>query len=76
MENTFGFLSQVIGNLGPRVQEKIVKLVRSWAKISQRQTLFVQRLKKKIGKVSAGKTDQIVEVLNELMGGPGGFIFD
>jgi hypothetical protein len=58
------------------VQEKIVKLVRSWAKISQRQTLFVQRLKKKIGKVSAGKTDQIVEVLNELMGGPGGFIFD
>ena len=76
MENTFGFLSQVIGNLGPRVQEKIVKLVRSWAKISQRQTLFVQRIKKKIGKVSAGKTDQIVEVLNELMGGPGGFIFD
>ena len=76
MENTFGFLSQVIGNLGPRVQEKIVKLVRSWAKISQRQTLFVQRLKKNIGKVSAGKTDQIVEVLNELMGGPGGFIFD
>ena len=44
---------------------------RSWAKISQVRTLSVQRLKKKIGKASAGEMDQIVEGLNELIGGTG-----
>jgi mRNA interferase MazF len=44
---------------------------RSWAKISQIRTLSVQRLKKKISKVSAGEMDQIVEGLNELIGGTG-----
>jgi len=43
---------------------------RSWAKISQIRTLSVQRLKKKIGKASPGEMDQIVEGLNELIGGP------
>ncbi len=42
---------------------------RSWAKIGQVRTLSVQRLKKKIGKASAGEMDQIVEGLNELIGG-------
>jgi mRNA interferase MazF len=44
---------------------------RSWAKISQTRTLSVERLKKKIGKASAGEMDQIVEGLNELIGGAG-----
>jgi mRNA interferase MazF len=44
---------------------------RSWAKISQIRTLSVQRLKKKIGKASAGEMDQVVEGLNELIGGTG-----
>jgi mRNA interferase MazF len=42
---------------------------RSWAKISQVRTLSVQRLQKKIGKASAREMDQIVEGLNELIGG-------
>ena len=42
---------------------------RSWAKISQIRTLSVQRLKKKVGKASAVEVDQIVEVLDELIGG-------
>ena len=46
---------------------KLPKL--SWAKISQIRTLSVQRLKKKIGKASPGKMDQIVEGLKELIGG-------
>jgi mRNA interferase MazF len=44
---------------------------RSWAKISQIRTLSVQRLQKKIGKASAEEMDQIVEGLNELIGGLG-----
>ena len=44
---------------------------RSWAKISQILTLSVQRLRKKIGKASVGEMDQIVEGLNELIGGAG-----
>ena len=44
---------------------------RSWAKISQVRTLSVQHLKKKIGKASAEEMDQIVEGLNELIGGAG-----
>jgi mRNA interferase MazF len=42
---------------------------RSWAKIGQIRTLSVQRLKKKIGKASAAEMDQMVEGLNELIGG-------
>ena len=42
---------------------------RSWAKISQIRTLSVQRLKKKIGKASPAELDQIVEGLNEIIGG-------
>ena len=42
---------------------------RSWAKISQIRTLSVQRLKKKIGKASPEELDQIVDGLNELIGG-------
>ena len=45
---------------------------RSWVKISQIRTLAVQRLQKKIGKASHGEMDQIVEGLNELIGGRGG----
>lgn len=44
---------------------------RSWARLSQVRTLSVQRLKKRIGKASAGEMDQIVEGLNELIGGTG-----
>lgn len=42
---------------------------RTWAKMSQVRTLSVQRLQKRIGKASAGEMDQIVECLNELIGG-------
>ncbi len=44
----------------------------SWAKISQVRTLSVQRLGKKIGKASPEELDQIVEGLNELIGGQQG----
>lgn len=44
---------------------------RSWAKISQVRTPSVQRPKKKIGKASAEEMDQIVEGLNEFIGGAG-----
>lgn len=50
-------------------QAKLPK--RSWAKISQIRTLSVQRLRKKIGQASAEEMDQIVEGLNELIGGAG-----
>lgn len=43
---------------------------RSWAKLSQIRTLSVQRLKKKIGKASPEELGQIVQGLNELIGGP------
>jgi mRNA interferase MazF len=43
---------------------------RSWAKISQIRTLSVQRLQKKIGKVSPEALEQIVQGFNELIGGP------
>jgi len=41
----------------------------SWAKISQIRTLSVQRLGKKIGRASPEELDQIIEGLNELIGG-------
>jgi len=40
-------------------------------KISQIRALSVQRARKKIGKASAGEMEQIVEGLNELIGGGG-----
>jgi len=42
---------------------------RSWAKISQIRTLSVERLGKRIGKASPEELDQIIEGLNELIGG-------
>ncbi len=42
---------------------------RSWAKISQVRTLSVQRLGKKIGQVSSEELDQLIEGLNEIIGG-------
>lgn len=41
----------------------------SWVKISQIRTLSVQRLGKKIGQVSSEKLDQLIEGLNEIIGG-------
>ncbi|MBI3592966.1 MAG: type II toxin-antitoxin system PemK/MazF family toxin [Nitrospirae bacterium] len=41
---------------------------RSWVKISQIRTLSVERLGKKIGKVSPEELDQIIEGLNEIVG--------
>lgn len=42
---------------------------RSWVKISQVRTLSVERLGKKLGRVSPEELDRIVEGLNELIGG-------
>lgn len=42
---------------------------RSWVKISQIRTLAVERLEKKIGTVTPEELDQIVEGLNEIIGG-------
>src|ERR1041385_2938663 len=41
---------------------------KSWVKISQIRTLSVQRLGKKIGKISPESLEQIVEGLNEIIG--------
>ncbi len=41
---------------------------RSWVKISQIRTLSTERIGKKIGAVSQGKLDQIIEGLNEIIG--------
>lgn len=43
-------------------------LKRSWAKISQIRTLSVERLGKRIGKVSLEELDQVIEGLNEIIG--------
>lgn len=40
----------------------------SWVKISQIRTLSVQRLRKKIGRVTPDELDQIIEGLNEIIG--------
>ena len=42
---------------------------KSWAKISQIRTLSVQRLTKKIGRVSDEELNLAVEGLNEIIGG-------
>jgi len=41
---------------------------RSWVKISQIRTLTVERIGKKIGRVTPEELDQIVEGLNEIIG--------
>jgi mRNA interferase MazF len=42
---------------------------RSWVKISQIRTLSVERLGKKVGKVAHEELHQIIEGLNEIIGG-------
>lgn len=42
---------------------------RSWVKISQVRTLSVERLSKKAGVVSAEELDEVIEGLNEIVGG-------
>ena len=42
---------------------------RSWVKLSQIRTLSVRRLGKKIGQVSPEEFDQLIEGLNEIIGG-------
>ena len=42
---------------------------RSWVKISQIRTLSVERLGKKIGRVTVEELDLVVEGLNEIIGG-------
>jgi len=39
----------------------------SWVKISQIRTLSILRLGKKIGRVSSGELDQVLEGLNEII---------
>lgn len=41
---------------------------RSWVKISQIRTLSVERLSKKIGRVSPVELNQIIDGLNEIVG--------
>ena len=41
---------------------------RSWVKISQIRTLSVERIGKRLGKVSPEEMDQVLEGLNEIMG--------
>ena len=42
---------------------------RSWAKMSQVRTLSVERLGRKLGRLSAEELQRIVEGLNEIVGG-------
>jgi mRNA interferase MazF len=46
--------------------EKLPK--RSWVKISQIRTLSVERIGKKLGRVSPEELAQVVEGLNEIIG--------
>ena len=41
---------------------------RSWVKISQIRTLSVQRLGKKLGRLSVEELEQVIEGLNEIIG--------
>lgn len=43
-------------------------LKRSWVKISQIRTLSVERIGKRMGKVSPEELDQVLEGLNEIIG--------
>jgi mRNA interferase MazF len=48
---------------------KTEKLPRqSWVKISQIRTLFVERIGKKLGRVSPAELAQVIEGLNEIIG--------
>lgn len=42
---------------------------KSWVKISQIRTLSIERLDQKIGRASAEELGQIIEGLNEIVGG-------
>jgi mRNA interferase MazF len=42
---------------------------RSWVKISQVRTLSVTRIGKKLARIGADELDQLVEGLNEIIGG-------
>lgn len=42
---------------------------RSWVKISQIRTLAVQRIGRKLGRATPEETSQVVEGLNEIIGG-------
>lgn len=42
---------------------------RSWVKISQVRTLSVQRIGRRIGRISADDLERIIEGLNEIVGG-------
>ena len=48
------------------VRTKLPK--RSWVKISQIRTLSVQRIGKKIGRVTPEELDQLIDGLNEIVG--------
>ncbi len=41
---------------------------RSWVKISQIRTLSIERIGKRLGKVSPEELDQVLEGLNEIIG--------
>ena len=43
--------------------------MRSWVKISQVRTLSVERIGKKIGRVTPEELDRLIEGLNEVVGG-------
>lgn len=42
---------------------------RSWVKISQIRTLSVKRLGRKLGRASAEEIEQVIDGLNEILGG-------
>ncbi len=42
---------------------------KSWVKISQVRTLSVSRIGKKLARISSDELDQIVDALNEIVGG-------
>lgn len=42
---------------------------KSWVKISQIRTLSVERIGKKLGRISPEELEQIIEGLNEMVGG-------
>ena len=51
------------------LEVKSVKLPkRSWVKISQIRTLSIERLGRKVGKVSPEELERVIEGLNEIIG--------
>ncbi|MDH3259114.1 MAG: type II toxin-antitoxin system PemK/MazF family toxin [Deltaproteobacteria bacterium] len=51
------------------LEVKSVKLPkRSWVKISQTRTLSIERLGRKVGKVSPEELERVIEGLNEIIG--------